>query len=268
MTFQIGSWFILLLATGGFFLLLYAFYFFLRDLFYWFSRPKGTLSRTARQVARIRATAVHQEFMHFEFPWLLAYSLTVPMAIVLWLMLSGASFQYMALIALAFPLLARYWMARTKRHEAANEIRQFLVELRLQLSAGGTLRPALEAVALTGPPNLRRILRTRLSSSERGAQVLQLLAEDTGSRWLKDVAGRAAAAQDGMLNLDEAVAQSIERVTQEMDTDIREQLEQIPTRLVVFVSPLLLGPTLALLVYPIVARTLASIEGVTFFGKF
>jgi hypothetical protein len=107
-----------------------------------------------------------------------------------------------------------------------------------------------------------------LASQENGAQVLRRLADDTGSRWITDVAGRAEAAQEGMLNLDEAVTQSIQRVTEEMDTQVREELQQIPTRLIVIVAPLILGPALAVWVFPVVARTIASLEGVTFFGSF
>jgi hypothetical protein len=130
------------------------------------------------------------------------------------------------------------------------------------------LRPALQAVAQYGPPNLGRLLRSRLSGQENGVQVLRQLADDTGSRWISDVAGRAEAARDGMLNLDEAVSQSITRVSEEMDTEIREELQRIPTRLVIIVAPLILGPALAAWVLPVVARTIASLEGVTFFGSF
>jgi hypothetical protein len=98
--------------------------------------------------------------------------------------------------------------------------------------------------------------------------VLRHVAEDTGSRWIADVAGRAEAARDGMLNLDEAVSQSVERVTGEMDTEVREELQQIPTRLVVIVAPLILGPALAAWVLPVVARMIANLEGITFFGSF
>jgi hypothetical protein len=71
-----------------------------------------------------------------------------------------------------------------------------------------------------------------------------------------------------MLNLDEAVSQSIARVTEEMDTEIREELQKIPTRLVIIVSPLLLGPALAAWVLPVVARMIANLEGISFFGTF
>jgi hypothetical protein len=53
-----------------------------------------------------------------------------------------------------------------------------------------------------------------------------------------------------------------------MDTEIREELQRIPTRLVVIVAPMILGPALAAWVLPVVARTIASLEGVTFFGSF
>jgi hypothetical protein len=95
-----------------------------------------------------------------------------------------------------------------------------------------------------------------------------MLAEDTGNRWIADIAGRAEAAQEGMLNMDEAVSQSIARINEEMNTQIREELEQIPTRLVIIVAPLILGPALAIWVFPVVARTIANLQGTTFFGTF
>ncbi len=222
-----------------------------------------------RRWPRARISPANPDFgWTFDFPWVTAYLITAPVLVLLWFALEGMSFQLLSLLVLLAPVLIRSWILRQKRREAANEIRQFLIELRLQISSGGTLRPALQAVAQYGPPNLGRLLRNQLASQESGAQVLSSLAAETGSRWLADVAGRAEAAQEGMLNLDEAVTQSIQRVTEEMDTEIREELQQIPTRLVVIVAPLLLGPSLALLVLPVVARTIASLEGVTFFGSF
>jgi hypothetical protein len=53
-----------------------------------------------------------------------------------------------------------------------------------------------------------------------------------------------------------------------MDTEIREELQKIPTRLVVIVAPLILGPALAVLVFPIIARVLTSLQGFTFMGDF
>jgi hypothetical protein len=53
-----------------------------------------------------------------------------------------------------------------------------------------------------------------------------------------------------------------------MDTEIREELQKIPTRLVVMVSPLILGPALAAWVLPVVARMIANLEGISFFGTF
>jgi hypothetical protein len=67
-------------------------------------------------------------------------------------------------------------------------------------------------VAEYGPPNMGRLLRSKLASQDSGVNALRQLADDTGDRWLMDIAGRAEAAQDGMLNLDEAVSQSIQRV--------------------------------------------------------
>jgi hypothetical protein len=265
---RVVYWLIFIFTGVGAALLLFSLYGFLREALIWAGKPRGILSRASAMAARADIEGKRSFWMGTEFPWLTAYLIATPVFFLLWFALEGMSFQLMSFLVFLAPLLVRSWILRQKRREAANEIRQFLVELRLQLSSGGTLRPALQAVAQYGPLNLGRILRNRLASQESGPEVLRRLAEDTGSRWLADVAGRAEAAQEGMLNLDEAVTQSIQRVTEDMDTEVREELQRIPTRLVVIVAPLLLGPALALLVFPVVARTIASLEGVTFFGSF
>jgi hypothetical protein len=268
MSIRVFSWLLFVFMGAGIALILFSLYGSAREIFQWMSKPQGILSRASALAARAEAARKPGFWMDTDFPWLTAYLFSAPFVVIVWFALEGMSFQPFAFTILLFPVLARRWILRQRRREAGNEIRQFLVELRLQLSSGGTLRPALQAVAQYGPPNLGRLLRRRLASQENGVQVLRHIADDTASRWIADVAGRAEAARDGTLNLDEAVAQSIQRVTGEMDTEVREELQQIPTRLVVIVAPLILGPALAAWVLPVVARTMASLEGVTFFGTF
>jgi hypothetical protein len=268
MSIRVFSWLLFIFFGTGLALLLFSVFRFLYEMLGWMSKPKGILSRASAMAVRANIARRPGQWMDIDFPWLTAYLISAPFLVILWFALEGTAFQPYCFTVLLFPVLARRWILRQKRREAGNEIRQFLVELRLQLSSGGTLRPALQAVGQYGPPNLGRLIRHRLSSQENGVQVLRHIADDTGSRWIADVAGRAEAARDGMLNLDEAVSQSINRVTEEMDTEVREELQQIPTRLVVIVSPLILGPALAAWVLPVVSRMIASLEGVTFFGSF
>ena len=268
MTIRVFSGVLFVFIGAGIALILFSLFGFVSDMARWMHKPKGVLSRATAIAVRAEAARKPGFWMDVEFPWATAFLITAPLVVLLFFALEGTSFQLYSPAVLLFPVLARRWILRQKRREAGNEIRQFLVELRLQLSSGGTLRPALQAVGQYGPPNLGRLIRRRLSSQESGVQVLRHIAEDTGSRWITDVAGRAEAARDGMLNLDEAVAQSIARVTEEMDTEIREELQQIPTRLVVMVSPLILGPALAAWVLPVVARMIANLEGISFFGTF
>jgi hypothetical protein len=262
------SWLLFFFTGVGISLILFSIFGFVKDMVRWIRKPQGVLSRATALAVRAEIARKPGFWMDVEFPWLTAYLITAPFLVLLWFALEGTAFQFYSFGVLLFPVLVRRWILRQKRREAGNEIRQFLVELRLQISSGGTLRPALQAVAQFGPPNLGRLLRRRLSSQENGVQVLRHVADDTGSRWIADVAGRAEAARDGMLNLDEAVAQSISRVTGEMDTEVREELQRIPTRLVVVVSPLILGPALAAWVLPVVARLIANLEGNSFLGKF
>ncbi len=268
MTIRIFSWLLFIFIGAGTALILSAVFGFITDMVRWMRKPKGVLSRASALAVRAEIARRPGFWLDVEFPWVTAFLITAPLVVVLWFALEGTAFQTYSPIVLLFPVLIRRWILRQRRREAGNEIRQFLVELRLQLSSGGTLRPALQAVAQYGPPNLGRLVRRRLSSQENGVQVLRHIAEDTGSRWIADIAGRAEAARDGMLNLDEAVSQSIARVTEEMDTEIREELQKIPTRLVVMVSPLILGPALAAWVLPVVARMIANLEGISFLGTF
>ncbi|MGB7540264.1 MAG: hypothetical protein WBM17_17110 [Anaerolineales bacterium] len=268
MSIRVFTWLLFIFSGVGIALILFSVYGFVMDMVRWMRKPQGVLSRATALAVRAEIARRPGFWMDVEFPWLTAYLITAPFLVLLWFALEGTAFQWYSLGVLLFPVLVRRWILRQKRREAGNEIRQFLVELRLQISSGGTLRPALQAVAQFGPPNLGRLLRRRLSSQENGVQVLRHVADDTGSRWIADVAGRAEAARDGMLNLDEAVAQSISRVTEEMDTEVREELQRIPTRLVVVVSPLILGPALGAWVLPVVARMIANLEGISFFGKF
>jgi hypothetical protein len=268
MQLRISSVIFFVFAAAGFALLLFSLFGFLADLVRWLYRPRNILSRASSLAARAARRKQPESFMTVEFSWLMAFLIAGVVTVLLWFVLEGAAVQPVALGTLLVPLLIRSWMVRQKSREASNEIRQFLTELRLQLSAGGTLRPALQAVAAYGPPNIGRLLRSRLAGQDNGAQVLRFIAEDTSNRWLEDIASRAEAAQSGMLNMDEAVAQSISRITEEMDTEIREQLQQIPTRLIVIVAPLILGPTLAVWVFPIVSRLFANLAGTTFMGTF
>jgi hypothetical protein len=268
MDLRVANVLIFLFAAVGLSLVLTSLYGFLKEVFRWILAPRGMWSRASVLAARAQSARKPSGFLEVDFPWVTAYLITGLVVLLLWLALEGGSIQLIALGAMLAPVLVRRWIMRQKAREAAGEVRQFLVELRLQLSAGGTLRPALQAVAQYGPPNIGRLLRSRLAGQENGAQVLGFLAEDTGNRWIEDIAGRAEAAQGGMLNMDEAVAQSITRVTEEMDTEVREELQKIPTRLIVIVAPLILGPALAVLVYPIIARVLASLQGTGFIGLF
>jgi hypothetical protein len=262
------DWTTFVAATAGLLLIFYSFYHFAADIVYWLTKPRDILSRAAWMAARAQRPASKRGFMEPDYPWTAAYGIAIVAGMLLFLALQGMSLQFISIGMLLLPILGHQWVARQGKREAQNEIRQFLVELRLQLSSGGTLRPALQAVSTYGPPHIGRILRELLAGQENGAQVLHSLSEETNSRWIQDVAGRAEAAQQGMLNLDEAVAQSIERVTGEMDTEIREELQRIPTRLVVIVAPLLLAPALAAWVIPVVVNLIASLEGVSFKGLY
>jgi hypothetical protein len=135
MNFRVMLWLIFFFFGTGLALVLFSLYGFLRELARWTGRPRGILSRASAMTARMEKRRKPGTYLEFEFPWVTAYLITVPALVLLWFALEGMSVQYMSLVVLLFPVLARRWILRQKKHEAANEIRQFLIELRLQLSS-------------------------------------------------------------------------------------------------------------------------------------
>ena len=66
---------------------------------------------------------------------------------------------------------------------------------------------------------------------------------------------------EGTLDMDQALRQVMESLQQEMKTASREQLQKIPSRLILMAFPALLMPALFLLVFPLAARLIASLQG-------
>jgi hypothetical protein len=96
-----------------------------------------------------------------------------------------------------------------------------------------------------------------------GLSLLKQIADDTHIPFLDNVVARAEASSAGKLSLDKALAQAIEEVQEEINVSAKEQLQKIPSRLIIIVFPLLLGPTLIVLLYPVVFRLLESMGSIT-----
>jgi hypothetical protein len=151
MTIAVFSWVLFVFVGAGIALILFGLFGFVTDMIYWMRKPKGVLSRARAMAVRAEIARKPGFWMDVEFPWVTAFLITAPLVVMLYFALQGTSFQMYSVIVLLFPVIVRRWILRQKRREAGNEIRQFLVELRLQLSSGGTLRPGGRAVR-SAPP--------------------------------------------------------------------------------------------------------------------
>lgn len=198
-----------------------------------------------------------------RLPWSRYYLLAAALMLVVLQTLWGSSAQLAAPLILAIPWFAQRYLRGAFRRSIENESRLLLVNLRMELSAGGTLLPALQAVAeRNDPPRLSAVLRRALAGYQgSGMDVVRLLAQRTQSRWLTDMVSRLDAAQDGLLSTDEALTQSLTRMSSEMDTQVREQLQNLPNRLIFQSVPLILGPVLAGTLLPLAMRIIGIING-------
>ena len=72
----------------------------------------------------------------------------------------------------------------------------------------------------------------------------------------------------GTLGLDSALRQVMDGIQREMVTTSREQLQKIPSRLIMMAFPALLMPALFILVWPLAARVIANLQGMNWGGGF
>ncbi|MBU4353047.1 MAG: hypothetical protein KJ939_08275 [Nanoarchaeota archaeon] len=70
------------------------------------------------------------------------------------------------------------------------------------------------------------------------------------------------------MKVDAPLEHALTRLRGEMYTAARENMQNIPTRLTVLVLPALLGPAIVALVYPMVARLLAAMSGMSWAGGY
>jgi hypothetical protein len=212
-------------------------------------------------------TVVNLDRVNFSNFW--AYVAAAICAALLWTTLAGVLLQPAALAVLVVPFFLRRYLAHRREQQIQNEIRLFLLDLRLALSGHGTLLQALRSVSRNGPPVLSSLLKSYLAGYQgSGLEILEHLATDTKNTWLQDVASRASASQSGLLGLDDAIRQSLDRVVKESDTLVHEQMQRIPNRLTLLVFPILLGPAIVVWMYPLGIRLLETIGGVSSLGGF
>lgn len=186
--------------------------------------------------------------------------------------LSTIRFGFLGLPGLVW-LFRRYLIQQRKRF-MSGQIRQFLVDVRLHMSLQGSLLRGLESIAQTTLESaaVYRCLKkcVRGGSARSGVDLLSQLAEDLKSPPLQRVVQRVKAAQQtgGIADIDRALAGVIDELNEEIGFQSEEQVQRLPLRITLLAMPLLLGPIVILLFYPLVDRILKTLAGVSVGGGF
>ena len=248
---------------------------FLAGAFQLFTRSRRPRLNTLRSYDRDQAREPEQvvkasmpELLGMEkIPWLYLYLGAAGLAFAIYF----ATRQVWVLPVAVLPILYRLWLARYRQRGLMQSIWQFLMDLRIRLTLRGTLLLALQDVCAQNPSRIAQALGKYLAAgyAENGMALLARLDADVpGLPFLGDLVTRTAAAQEGTLDMDQALRQVMESLQQEMKTASREQLQKIPSRLILMAFPALLMPALFLLVFPLAARLIASLQGMTWGSGF
>jgi len=186
--------------------------------------------------------------------------------------------QMMALFLAVVPFAVRIWLDNYRKRRQNDEALAFLMDVRIALPLQGSLLRALQEVARRGSTRpstgsgqrLARLTARFLGGGFQGSglELLDRLAQATRLPSLADLVAWTQAAEAGTLASDAPFEHALSRLRSEMYTSAREQMQRIPTRLTILVLPALLGPSIMVLLYPVVARLLASMAGAGWGGGF
>ena len=202
-----------------------------------------------------------------SIPWIYIYVLVAAVALIAY----ALTHQILLLGLAVLPTLARIWLTRQRKRQLTSDMWTFLMDLRIRLPLRGTLLLALQDIAAAGHTSIAMAVKTYLDAGYRrsGVDLLcQLNADIPSLPFLTSVVGQLEAAQSGTLSMDNALRYVMTNIQSEMQTTSRQQLQEIPSRLIVISFPALLGPVLAVLIVPVVARMIASLQGMTWGSGF
>ncbi len=211
-----------------------------------------------------------------QSPWTNLYAGAAVLGLALFFFI-GPSVPSMRLGFLTVPALVwlfKGYLAGQRRRFLLGQLRQLLIDVRLHMSLRGSLLLGLENIASsTGEDRIvYRLLRLRMSGGQvkSGLEVFQQMAQDLKSIHLTRIAQRIQAAQQsgGLLGVDQAVAKSIEELTDEINGQTEEQMQRLPLRITLLAMPFLLGPIVILFFYPLVDRILKTLSGTAIGGGF
>jgi hypothetical protein len=211
-----------------------------------------------------------------QIPWTNLYAGAAVLGLALFFFV-GPSVPSMRLGFLTAPALVwlfKGYLAGQRRRFLLGQLRQLLIDVRLHMSLRGSLLLGLENIASTNGEDrlVYRLLRLRMSGGQvkSGLEVFQQMAKDLKSVHLTRIAQRIQAAQQsgGLLGVDQAVAKSIEELTDEINGQTEEQMQRLPLRITLLAMPFLLGPIVILFFYPLVDRILKTLSGTAIGGGF
>jgi hypothetical protein len=211
-----------------------------------------------------------------RIPWtnLYAGSAILGLALFFWIGQAVPSIRLGFLAAPALVWLFKGYLIRQRRRFLLGQLRQLLIDVRLHMSLRGSLLLGLESIASTTGENqlVYRLLRLRMSGGQvkSGLEIFQQMAKDLRSPHLTRITQRILAAQQsgGLLGVDQAVAKSIEELTEEINGQTEEQMQRLPLRITLLAMPFLLGPIVILFFYPLVDRILKTLSGTAIGGGF
>ena len=211
-----------------------------------------------------------------RIPWTNLYTGAAVVGLALFFFL-GPAVPTMRIAFLAAPALVwlfKGYLIRQRRRFLLGQLRQLLIDVRLHMSLRGSLLLGLENIVQTTAEDrlVYRLLRLRMSGGQvRSAlDVFQQMAQDLKSPHLTRIAQRIQAAQQsgGVLGVDQAVATSIDELTDEINGQTEEQMQRLPLRITLLAMPFLLGPIVILFFYPLVDRILQTLSGTAVGGGF
>jgi hypothetical protein len=211
-----------------------------------------------------------------RIPWtnLYAGAAILGLALFFWIGQAVPSIRLGFLAAPALVWLFKGYLIRQRRRFLLGQLRQLLIDVRLHMSLRGSLLLGLESIASTTGENqlVYRLLRLRMSGGQvkSGLEIFQHMAKDLKSAHLTRITQRIQAAQQsgGLLGVDQAVAKSIEELTDEINGQTEEQMQRLPLRITLLAMPFLLGPIVILFFYPLVDRILKTLSGTAIGGGF
>jgi hypothetical protein len=187
----------------------------------------------------------------------------MPTAMAIAGLLYLVSQNFLALLPIALFFLGRQWYSGIVKQKERKDVWAFLLDLRTRISLTGSLLTALRSLAADGQTVTAQILRLYINAgyTTNGVTLLSMVSKEVQLPYLDDLVARANAAKSGSISMDSAIADSISVIQSEVQFKTREDLQKVPSRLVMFVFPCILAPMLIMLLYPIVEQVIASLSG-------